>query len=75
MRKGNNIPKGNDPKKILRWISRNEQFERNGGGQFVSVNRTYKDKSKYDRKDKKKELRKDLSSYFVYDLWFLNGCL
>ena len=50
--------------KILRMLSRNEQFERNGGGQFVSMNRVYKDKSKYNRNDKKKELRDNLNSYF-----------
>jgi hypothetical protein len=44
-------------------ISRDEQFERNGGGQFVSMNRVYKDKSKYNRKDMKKELRRDLNSF------------
>lgn len=65
-KKGNNIPKTNDTSKILRWISRNEQIERNGGGQFVSMNRAYKNKKKYNRNDKKKELRKDLSSYFFY---------
>jgi hypothetical protein len=45
-------------------IARDEQFERNGGGQFVAMNRVYKDKTKYNRKDKKKELRNDLNSYF-----------
>jgi hypothetical protein len=47
-------------------IARDEQFERNGGGQFVAMNRVYKDKTKYNRKDKKKELRNDLNSYFFY---------
>ena len=56
--------KSNEQYKILRMLSRDEQFERNGGGQFVSMNRVYKDKSKYNRKDKKKELRNDLNSYF-----------
>lgn len=46
-------------------LSRNEQFERNGGGQFVSMNHVYKDKSKYNRNDKKKELRNNLNSYFL----------
>lgn len=49
-------------------ISRNEQFERNGGGQFVAVNRVFKDKSKYNRNDKKKELRNNLNSYFIQNL-------
>ena len=59
--------KSNQIHKILRMISRDEQFERNGGGQFVSMNRVYKDKSKYNRNDKKKELRNDLNSFlFIY---------
>ena len=58
--------KSNEQYKILRMLSRDEQFERNGGGQFVSMNRVYKDKSKYNRKDNKKELRNDLNSYFVF---------
>ena len=45
--------KSTEQYKILRMISRDEQFERNGGGQFVSMNRVYKDKSKYNRNDKK----------------------
>jgi hypothetical protein len=55
--------KSTEQYKILRMISRDEQFERNGGGQFVSMNRVYKDKSKYNRNDNKKELRKDLNSF------------
>ena len=58
------MTKSNQQNKILRMIARDEQFERNGGGQFVAMNRVYKDKSKYNRKDKKKELRNFLSSYF-----------
>jgi hypothetical protein len=55
--------KSTEQYKILRMISRDEQFDRNGGGQFVSMNRVYKDKSKYNRKDMKKELRRDLNSF------------
>jgi hypothetical protein len=51
-------------------ISRDEQFERNGGGQFVAMNRVYKDKSKYNRNDNKKELRRDLNSFlFISSIW------
>lgn len=39
--------KSTEQYKILRMLSRN------GGGQFVSMNRVYKDKSKYNRNDKK----------------------
>ena len=60
--------KSTEQYKILRMLSRNEQIERNGGGQFVSMNRVYKDKSKYNRNDKKKELRNNLNSYFfIYE--------
>lgn len=63
------MTKSNQIHKILRMISRDEQFERNGGGQFVSMNRVYKDKSKYNRNDKKKELRNDLNSFlFIYSI-------
>ena len=61
-----NTPKTINPLKIIRWVSRLNEIERNGGGQFVAMNRVYKDKTKYNRKDKKKELRKFLSSYFFY---------
>lgn len=52
--------KSTEQYKILRMLSRN--------GQFVSMNRVYKDKSKYNRNDKKKELRNNLNSYFFYFL-------
>ena len=58
--------KSTEQYKILRMISRDEQFERNGGGQFVAMNRVYKDKSKYNRNDNKKELRRDLNSFSFY---------
>jgi len=56
--------KSNEQYKILRMLSRDEQLER-FDGKFVAMNRAYKDKSKYNRKDKKKELRNDLNSYFL----------
>ena len=55
--------KSNDLNKILRQISRDMELERNDG-KWVAMNRTYRDKKKYNRKDKKEELRKDLSSIF-----------
>jgi len=65
--------KSTEQYKILRMISRDEQFERNGGGQFVSMNRVYKDKSKYNRKDNKREFRKNLDSHFLYHkIWNFN---
>ena len=62
--KSKNMPKSTNPSKIIKWVSRLNEIERNGGGQFVSMNRVYKDKSKYNRNDKKKELRNNLNSYF-----------
>lgn len=63
--KTSKLTKSNDPVKILRMISRNEQMERNGGGQFVAVNRIWKNKKKYDRKAYKKGLR-DISQSFYF---------
>lgn len=65
--KKSKLTKSNDPVKILRMISRNEQMERNGGGQFVAVNRVWKDKKKYDRKTFKKGLRDISQSSFYFD--------
>lgn len=61
--KKSKLTKSNDPVKILRMIARNDQMERNGGGQFVAVNRVWKDKSKYDRKALKKGLRNELNPF------------
>ena len=54
--------KSTEQYKILRMISRDEQLEL-FDGKFVSMNKVYKDKSKYNRKNKKKELRNELSSF------------
>ena len=66
MKKKKNMPKSTDPSKIIRWISRMNEFERNGGGQFVAMNHVYKDKTKYNRKNDKREFRKNLDSHFLY---------
>lgn len=55
----------NDYIKANRRASRNEAFERNGGGQFVSLNKIHKNKKKYDRKRDKKIFDIDLSLYFL----------
>lgn len=58
-------------------ISRNEELERNQG-KWVAMNRAFKNKKKYNRKDNKKELRKNLNSYFfttdchVYEVYHHN---
>lgn len=49
--------------KALHIVGREDQFERNGGGQWVAMNRPHKNKKKYDRKQSKKEIR-NLSPYF-----------
>lgn len=58
--------KSNEQYKILRMLSRDAQFERNGGGQFVAMNRAYKDKKKYNRKDSKREFRSNLNSLYSF---------
>ena len=65
--KKSKIPKTNDITKILHFVSRNDEFMRNGGGQWVAQNRVYKNKKKYDRKKMKKDLR-DLTSNPFYSL-------
>ena len=60
------LTKSHDQHKVLRMIARNEQLERYDG-KWVALNRKYKDRSKYNRKDAKRELRRDLrGSYCVY---------
>lgn len=56
-------PKSTDPVKILRWLSRDDEFERNGGGQWVCKDRPWKNKKKYDRKVNKKDLGNILKSF------------
>lgn len=63
--KKSKTPKSNSPVKILRMISRDEAFERNGGGQFVAMNRVFKNKKKYDRKKNKREAQ-NASLYYIY---------
>ena len=48
-------------------IARNEQLER-FDGKFVAMNRKYKDHSKYNRKDAKRELRRDLRGSYCIGL-------
>ena len=57
--------KSNEQFKILRMISRDFELERNDG-KFVSVTRTFKNKKKYNRNDKKRELRKNLGSLYCF---------
>ena len=54
-----------DVVKAMKRGSRELQFERNGGGQFVAINRPHRNKKKYDRKRDKKKIDFDLSLFFV----------
>lgn len=54
-----------DQIKALHISGRLSQFERNGGGQWVSVNRPHKNKKKYDRNKSKKEAR-DLLPFYIF---------
>lgn len=62
------MTKSNEQNKILRMISRNDQFERNGGGQFISVDKAFKNKKKYCRRQNKRELRNELGSLLFFTL-------
>ena len=57
--------KSNEQFKILRMIARDFELERNDG-KLVSITRPFKNKKKYNRNDKKRELRKDLGSLFCF---------
>lgn len=63
MKKKKNI--NDDVIKAFKKANRELQFERNGGGQWVSVNRPHKNKKKYDRKRDKKNFNFDLSLFFI----------
>lgn len=62
MKKKKNL--NDDVIKAFKKANRELQFERNGGGQWVSVNRPHKNKKKYDRKRDKKNFDFDLSLFF-----------
>lgn len=64
--KKSKLTKSNDMSKIIKMISRDEQFERNGGGQFVSSHKVHKSKKQYDRKNNKKELSRELGSSYCF---------
>lgn len=54
-----------DMTKAIHIASRNAQFERNGGGQFVSMNKIHKNKKKYNRKKNKKVVLDD-TTFFMF---------
>lgn len=53
--------KSNEMDKIIKMYSRDCSFDRNGGGQWVAINRPHKNKKKYDRKQFKNETRNSLN--------------
>lgn len=59
------MTKSNEPHKILRMLSREEELERNDG-KWIAVNKAFKNKKKYDRKEKKKDLRAELKSFLFF---------
>lgn len=63
MKKKKNL--NDDVIKAFKKANRELQFERNGGGQWVSVNRPHKNKKKYDRKRDKKNFDFGLSLFFL----------
>ena len=54
----------NDMIKALKISSRNDAFERNGGGQFVAIHKVHKNKKKYNRK-RDKNIDSYLSFLFI----------
>lgn len=69
--KKSKLTNSNEAHKILRMISRNDEFERNGGGQWVAKDRPWKNKKKYNRKDSKREFKGFLNSLFLFRYLFL----
>lgn len=53
-------PKSNAMDKIIKMISRNEQMERNGGGQWVATHRVHKSKKQYSRRRFKLETKREM---------------
>ena len=67
------MTKSNEPHKILRMLAREEEMERNDG-KWVATNKVFKNKKKYDRKEKKKDLRCELKSFnFILSCQFVDG--
>lgn len=63
------IKKTNHQKDVIKALhisSKQAEVERNGGNQWVAVNRPHKNKKKYNRKDMKKDLSNLLDrSYYL----------
>ena len=60
--KKSKITKSNAMDKIIKMISRDEQMERNGGGQWVATQRVHKSKKQYSRKRFKRDTKRALDN-------------
>ena len=59
------MTKSNEPHKILRMLSREDEMERNDG-KWVCMNKAFKNKKKYSRKENKKDLRAELKPFLFF---------
>lgn len=59
--KKSKITKSNAIDKIIKMVSRNEQMERNGGGQWVATHRVHTSKKQYSRKRFKRDTKQALN--------------
>ncbi len=58
--KKSKTPKSNAMDKIIKMISRNDQMERNGGGQWVATHRVHNSKKQYSRRRFKQETKREI---------------
>ncbi len=59
--KKSKITKSNAMDKIIKMISRNEQMERNGGGQWVATHRVHKSRKQYSRRNYKRDTKRAMN--------------
>ena len=52
--------KSNAMDKIIKMVARDEQMERNGGGQWVATHRVHKSKKQYSRRRFKQETKREV---------------
>lgn len=58
--KNSKRPNSNAMDKIIKMIARDEQMERNGGGQWVATHRVHKSKKQYSRRRFKQETKREV---------------
>lgn len=59
--KKSKITKSNAMDKIIKMISRNEQMERNGVGQWVATHRVHKSRKQYSRRNYKRDTKRAMN--------------